>query len=152
MLVCRFRQGGREVFFCPTNETGRRGTDSPIIYIGVAETVLPVPQMRQPAGKGQPGGGGGFLYLKNECVIEARRENKMEVRDALKEITNRFKIPQTVIADYAGISRRTIKRFIEEETHSKDTEAKVLEGLRQISVELNTLCFEGEETEEEWED
>ena len=76
----------------------------------------------------------------------------MEVRDALKEIINRFKIPQTVIADYAGISRRTIKRFIEEETHSKDTEAKVLAGLRQISVELNALCFEGEEAEEEWED
>ena len=76
----------------------------------------------------------------------------MEVRDALKEIINRFKIPQTVIADYAGINRRTIKRFIEEETHSKDTEAKVLEGLRKISIELNALCFEGEEAEEEWED
>lgn len=76
MLVCRLRQGGREVFFCPTNETGRRGTDSPIIYIGVAETVSPVPQMRQPAGKGATRRGGGFIHLKKECVIEARRENK----------------------------------------------------------------------------
>ena len=76
----------------------------------------------------------------------------METRNALKEISTRFKIPHSVIAEYAGISRRTIKRFIEEETHSKDTEAKVLAGLRQISVELNALCFEGEEAEEEWED
>ena len=76
----------------------------------------------------------------------------MEVRDALKEITARFKLPHSVIADYAGISRKTVKRFIEGETNSKETEAKVLAGLRQISVELNTLCYGGEETEEEWED
>lgn len=76
MSVCRLRQGGREVFFCLTNETGRRRTDSPIIYIGVAETVSPVSQMRQPAGKGTTRRGGGKIYLKNECVIEARRENK----------------------------------------------------------------------------
>lgn len=78
MPVCRLRQGGGEALFCPTNETGRRATDSPIIHIGVAETVPPVPQMRHPAEGGTPRGGG-FIYLKNECVIEARRENKWKL-------------------------------------------------------------------------
>lgn len=78
MPVCRLRQSGGEALFCPTNGTDGRATDRAIIYIGVAETVPHVPRMGHPAEEGTPRGGG-FIYLKNECVIEARRENKWKL-------------------------------------------------------------------------
>lgn len=76
----------------------------------------------------------------------------MKIREAIEAITSRFQIPLTVIAEYAGISRRTVRRYLNEETNSQETEARLLAGLRLIVAEMNALCSEGEETDEEWED
>lgn len=76
----------------------------------------------------------------------------MEARNALREISTRFKIPHSVIAEYAGVDRKTVKRYLDGDTNSKETEAKILEGLRQISTEINALCYDGPVEDEEWED